>query len=93
MLADFNKEILLLKLRLAAEVDGMTELSKKSGVAREHLYKILREGTNPNIETVIKIANALGMKVDLLPLQDSEKALAKPPEKSGAPKEPGETKP
>ena len=57
------KEAILLKLRLAAEKSGMTPLSEKTGIDRGNLYKVLNENANPKLDTLIKIASALGYEV------------------------------
>ena len=39
------------------------EISKKSGVTREALYRALKMGSQPRFETVAKVIQALGMKL------------------------------
>lgn len=46
-----------------AKAKGMMEISKKSGVTREALYRALRLGSQPRFETVAKVINALGMRL------------------------------
>ena len=46
-----------------AKAKGMMEISKKSGVTREALYRALKLGSQPRFETVAKVINALGMKL------------------------------
>ena len=46
-----------------AKAKGMMEISKKSGVTREALYRALKVGSQPRFETVAKVINALGMRL------------------------------
>jgi probable addiction module antidote protein len=46
-----------------AKAKGMMEISKKSGVTREALYRALKLGSQPRFETVAKVINALGMRL------------------------------
>ena len=46
-----------------AKAKGMMEISKKSGVTREALYRALKLGAQPRFETVAKVINALGMRL------------------------------
>ena len=41
-----------------AKAKGMMEISKKSGVTREALYRALKLGSQPRFETVAKVINA-----------------------------------
>lgn len=46
-----------------AKAKGMMEISKKSGVTREALYRALKLGAQPRFETVAKVINALGLRL------------------------------
>jgi probable addiction module antidote protein len=46
-----------------AKAKGMMEISKRSGVTREALYRALKLGSQPRFETVAKVINALGMRL------------------------------
>ncbi len=48
-----------------AKAKGMMEISKKSGVTREALYRALKMGSQPRFETVAKVLQALGMKLEV----------------------------
>ncbi len=52
-----------------ARARGMTEIAEKSGIAREALYKALREGAHPRFETVSRVCLALGVKLVAQPLE------------------------
>ena len=41
----------------------MAKIAKKTGLGRESLYKALSKGGNPKIQTVVKVLDALGLKL------------------------------
>ena len=57
-----DPDLLLLALGDAARAKGMTQVAKDAGLGRESLYKALAPGAKPRFETVMKVANALGVK-------------------------------
>jgi probable addiction module antidote protein len=64
-LTKINGETCLINtLREKANLIGVTELSRQSGVSRVQLYEILSNKSNPRLSTVIKILRAL--KLDVL---------------------------
>lgn len=46
-----------------ARAKGMTQLAKETGLGRESLYKALSGEGNPSFATILKVINALGMKL------------------------------
>ena len=42
---------------------GMTQLAKETGLGRESLYKALSGQGNPSFATILKVMNALGIKL------------------------------
>ena len=47
----------------AAKAYGMTRLAKKTGLAREALYRALSDDGNPELATVLKVLRALGLRL------------------------------
>jgi probable addiction module antidote protein len=47
-------------LGVVARAKGMTNIAKKTGLAREHLYKSLSENGNPTLETTLAVMKAIG---------------------------------
>ena len=45
-----------------ARANGMTQLSKDTGLGRESLYKALSGEGNPSFATILKVTHALGLK-------------------------------
>ena len=47
-----------------ARARGMAQVARDSGLSRESLYKALSENGNPSFATVLKVARALGMRLN-----------------------------
>ncbi|GFZ63443.1 MULTISPECIES: addiction module antidote protein [Pseudomonas syringae group] len=62
-LEDPNPDVFLQALKEAAKARGMTQLAKDAGINRESLYKALSPGAKPRYDTVLKVMNALGVKL------------------------------
>ena len=54
-----------LALGTVARAIGVAKLAKSAGVGRESLYKSIRENGKPEFSTVIKIVNAMGLKLQV----------------------------
>ncbi|OKL50474.1 addiction module antidote protein [Boudabousia marimammalium] len=54
-----------LVLRDIAKAQGMTQLAKDTGLNRESLYKALSAQGNPSFASILKITQALGLKLTL----------------------------
>ena len=50
-------------LRDVAEAKGITELSKKSGLNRENMYRILSEKGNPKLGSLSVLLESMGLKL------------------------------
>lgn len=46
-----------------ARAKGMTQLAKETGLGRESLYKALSGEGNPSFATILKVTNALGIRL------------------------------
>jgi len=46
-----------------ARARGMTEVARTAGLGRESLYKALSLDGNPHLDTILKVMNALGLKL------------------------------
>ena len=47
-----------------AKARGMTQLSKQTNMGRESLYKAFSGEGNPSFATILKVINALGLKIE-----------------------------
>ena len=46
-----------------ARAKGMTDVARRAGLGRESLYKALSPSGNPELATVLKVMEALGLKL------------------------------
>ena len=44
---------------------GMAQLSRKTGIAREALYRALSDAGNPELGTALKVMHALGLRLSV----------------------------
>lgn len=59
-----SQEVLLTALRNVAEAQGgIAKLAKKAHVGRESLYKTLSAHGNPEFKTLIRLSQAMGLKL------------------------------
>ncbi|MDP3951935.1 addiction module antidote protein [Microbacterium sp.] len=47
-----------------ARSQNFSELARKVGMSREGLYKALSEDGNPSYATIVKVAKALGLRIE-----------------------------
>jgi len=63
---DGNLDAFLMALRTVADAQGgISELSKKTNLNRQHLYRSLSENGNPTIRTLDTILHSLGLKLSI----------------------------
>ncbi len=46
-----------------AKAKGMTQVARDAGLSRENLYKALSGERSPGFDTILKVINALGLKL------------------------------
>lgn len=68
-LEDPNPDVFLTAVRDVARARGMAQLAKNAGLGRESLYKALTPGAKPRYDTVLKLLNALGVRLSATPVQ------------------------
>lgn len=61
-----EKEILIFIREQAHQKGGMRNLSQKTGLGRESLYKSLSKRGNPRLRTLLRIVRALDIEVKLV---------------------------
>jgi probable addiction module antidote protein len=64
---DGDPALIALALGNVARSEGMTEIAKATGLTRASLYKALSAEGNPEFATVIKVIQALGLKLTVAP--------------------------
>lgn len=67
LLADGDARMIPVALRTAADVLGMTELARRTGLSRETLYRTLSSKGNPRLDTLAAILAAFGLRLSVLP--------------------------
>ena len=58
-----DARIIASAMGVAARAKGMTTIARKTGLAREQLYKSLSENGNPTLETTMAVLKALGFEI------------------------------
>lgn len=66
-LEDGDPTVVAAALGDVARVRGMSRVAKDSGLGRESLYKALSPGGNPEFATVLRVLNALGLRLRAVP--------------------------
>jgi probable addiction module antidote protein len=61
--ADGDPALIASVLGDAARAKGMPAVAAKSGLAREALYKALRPGSQPRLETILRVLKALDLQL------------------------------
>ena len=60
-------------LGVVARARGMAEIARKTGLSREGLYKTLSVKGNPELATVLKILEAVGLKLVAQPAEKTKR--------------------
>jgi probable addiction module antidote protein len=55
--------VLIRALGEVARAQGMARVAKRSGLGRESLYKALQPSSHPRLETILRVAQALGIRL------------------------------
>jgi len=58
-----NEEGFMLALRTVAEVYGITNVARDTGLGRESLYKTLHKDGNPKLRTLKTVLDTLGIRI------------------------------
>ncbi len=62
---DGDPQLIAHALGIAARAKNMTHIAKKAGMTRAGLYRALSGKTSPSFDTVIRVINALGLKLKI----------------------------
>jgi probable addiction module antidote protein len=73
-LADGDPGVLAAALGNIAKARGMTQLARKTGIAREALYRTLSANGNPELATLTKVLKGLGLRLSIA--ADDQRAVA-----------------
>jgi probable addiction module antidote protein len=64
-LEDSNLSVLTQALGAVARARGMSQIAQASGLSRESLYKSLSAEGNPEFGTVLRVMQAMGLKLTI----------------------------
>ena len=64
--AENDTQLLITAIGNIAKAQGMTEISRKTNLSRQNLYKALSPGASPKFETIKKVIEALGCKIAIV---------------------------
>jgi probable addiction module antidote protein len=67
-MAEDDPRLLAAALGDVARARGMTQLSRKTDLSREALYRALSVDGNPELATLTKVLRALGLRLSVQPL-------------------------
>jgi probable addiction module antidote protein len=65
ILSDGNIDELLEALGNIAKAKGMSQIAKDTGLGRESLYKTFQKGTKPKFETIMKVLDSFGVRMQV----------------------------
>lgn len=74
VIRDGDTHALPLALRDAANVLGMAELARRTGLNRETLYRTLSGRGNPRLDTLAAILEAFGLRIAVEPMPSKRRA-------------------
>jgi probable addiction module antidote protein len=61
VLADGDTDEVIRAVGHIAKARGMTQIAKKTGLGRESLYKALKVGSKPQLDTILKVLKAINI--------------------------------
>ena len=73
-LEDGDKDVITAALGDLARSKGMAQIARATGLGRESLYKALTAGGNPEFGTILRVVDALGLKLRVVPSSKDEAA-------------------
>ncbi|MGV2289621.1 addiction module antidote protein [Trinickia sp. YCB016] len=66
-LEENDPDLLLAAIADVAKARGISKVAADAGVGRESLYKTLAPGSKPRLDTVFKLLQALGIRLNAVP--------------------------
>jgi probable addiction module antidote protein len=64
-LEDDDQRVFLIALRDVAQAHGMSRLATHTRISREHIYRMLSKGGNPQWDTLRKVLDRIGFRFTL----------------------------
>jgi probable addiction module antidote protein len=72
IIEESDPQLLLAAISDIAKARGMAKIANDSGLGRESLYKALKPDSKPRFETILKVLNSLGVKIQFNALHEKE---------------------
>ncbi len=72
-----DSQLLLAAINDIAKARGMSKIASDSGLGRESLYKALKPESKPRFETILKVLNSLGVKIQFNAIHESKEKKVK----------------
>jgi len=66
-LEDDDPRFIAKAIGTAARARGMSEIAREAGVSRENLYRALSGNTKPEFDTIRRVLDALGVRLEVKP--------------------------
>lgn len=78
VMEDGDPRLITAALGDVAKAHGMTQLARHTGLSRESLYRALSSEGNPEFATVIRVLQALGIKLEPKPAEQEHEPEREP---------------
>ena len=72
-----DSRLLLAAISDVAKARGMAKIASDSGLGRESLYKALKPESKPRFETILKVLNSLGVKMQFNAINETDEKKRK----------------
>jgi len=69
-----DTEFIVKAIGTIARAQGMAEVARRTGLNRESLYRALNAGGNPELDTLMKVLNVLGVQLATKPKAQEARA-------------------
>ncbi|GLU30900.1 addiction module antidote protein [Trinickia caryophylli] len=66
-LEEEDPDVLVAAISDVAKARGIANVALQAGLGRESLYKTLAPGSKPRLETIFKLLDALGVRLNVVP--------------------------
>lgn len=74
MLEDGDPALIAAAIGDVARAHGMAQIAAETGRSRESLYRALSDKGNPQLDTLIGVLKAIGLRLSVQPIAGSEPA-------------------
>ncbi|MGC5778120.1 addiction module antidote protein [Methylobacterium sp. NFXW15] len=61
-------------LGVIARAQGMADIAERTGRSREQLYRTLSDRGNPQLDTLMSVLSAMGLRLSIQPVEEQPQA-------------------